>query len=88
MGKKKFQPREIAKSITDKLTPNIHIGNHTYETLTQEIISLCNQKPMFRDGDWRKRARNIRANLLNKIANGDRKFQPLILELNKVEEMR
>ena len=86
--KKKSTPREIAKKITDNLTPNIHIGNHTYESLSQELISLANTKPMFRDGKWRKRANNIRANLLNKISAGERKFQPMILHLNQIEDMR
>lgn len=80
--------RETSKKITENLTPNTHIGNHTLETLSQEIIALCQTKPMFRDHKWHKRSRNIRANLMNKISTGDRTFQPLFNELNKIEEMR
>ncbi len=80
--------RETSKKISDGLTPNIHIGKHTYETLSQELIALCQTKPMFRDSKWRKRSNNIRANLLNKVSNGHKNFQPLILELNKIQEMR
>jgi hypothetical protein len=86
--KRPLSPRDTAKKITDNLIPNTHIGNHTYESLSQELIALCQTKPMFRDGKWRKRANNIRANLLNKISHGDSSFQPLLLELNKIQEMR
>ena len=88
--KEKFKSsaRETAEKITDNLIPNTHIGNHTLETLTQEILSLCNTKPMFRDHKWHKKSRNIRANLMNQISHGNRSFQPLFNELNKIEEMR
>jgi len=87
-NKSKETAREISKKISDGVKDPQHLGAHSYESLTQEVISLANTKPMFRDTKWHKRSRNVRANILNKISHGEQKFQGLILELNKVEEMR
>lgn len=84
----KESARTISKKITSDLIPNTHIGNHTLETLSQEIYSLRNTKPMFRNSDWHKKSRNIRANLANHISHGHTEFQSLFLALNQVEEMR
>jgi len=47
--------RKIAESISNKLRETEHLGKHTPETLQQELFSLRNTKPMFRDSKWRKR---------------------------------
>jgi len=80
--------RQISKKITDSKLPTQHIGSHSFETLWQEIFSLGNTKPMFRDKDWYKKSRDIRANCLNGISHGKRKYQTLIQFLNSVEATR
>jgi len=47
--------RTIAEKITKSLRDPEHLGKHTPETLQQELFSLRNTKPMFRDSKWRKR---------------------------------
>jgi len=84
----KESARVISKKITDGFSENQHIGSHSFETLWQEVYSLGNTKPMFRDKKWYHKSRDIRANIINKIARGNRNFQQLILFLNQVEEQR
>jgi len=88
MGKFKESARKTAEKISKGIIPNQHIGSHSFETLWQEIISLGNTKPMFRDKKWYHKSRNIRANILIGISKGNRKYQQLILMLNSVEESR
>ena len=49
---KKKSAREIASEITEKFRDPEHLGKHTPETLQQELFSLKNTKPAFRDGKW------------------------------------
>ena len=84
----KESARKTAEKITDGLTPNTHIGNHSIESLSQEVFSLRNIKPMFRDGKWRKRFANVEANILDKISHGQNQYQSLLWELDQVKEMR
>ena len=86
--KKEKSAREESKAITDGIKPAKHLGKHTFETIYQEIVSLANQKPMFRDRAWFKQSRNIRAEILNGIANQQRNYQQLILFLNSIEVQR
>jgi len=55
--------RKIAESISRGLRENEHLGKHTPETLQQELFSLRNTKPMFRDSKWRKRFDSISENI-------------------------
>ncbi len=80
--------RVISKKISEGKLPSQHFGSHSFETLWQEIFSLGNTKPMFRDKKWFHKSRDIRANILNGISHGKRNFQQLILFLNSVEESR
>ena len=80
--------RQISKKITDSKLPTQHIGSHSFETLWQEIFSLGNTKPMFRDLKWFKKSRDIRDNILNGISHGKTKYQTLIHFLNSVEVTR
>ena len=80
--------RVISKKITDKVLPNQHIGSHSFETLWQEVYSLGNTKPMFREKKWFHNARNCRAKIITGIAKGNRKYQQLILFLNQVDVQR
>jgi len=47
--------RQKAKEISEGKRAPEHLGSHTPETLTQELFSLKNIKPMFRDKEWRDR---------------------------------
>jgi len=88
--KEKFgsQARETSKKITDKVIPNTHIGNHSIESLSQEVFSLRNTKPMFRDGKWKKQYERIEGKILEKISYGQNQFQALYSELMQIKEMR
>ena len=47
--------RQKAKEISRGDRAPEHLGEHTPETLTQELFSLKNTKPAFRDKKWRER---------------------------------
>lgn len=80
--------REKSKEITQSIVKPSHLGKHSFETITQELISLSQTKPMFRDKDWNHKARGVRAGILNLISDGNRKAQRMILVLNQVEDQR
>jgi len=48
----KQTPREQAEDITNGNREPHHIGEHTPETITQELFSLYNTKRMFRNKKW------------------------------------
>jgi len=51
--KQKYQtPKEESKQITEGKTEPHHIGEKSPEVLQQEIFSLMNTKPAFRDKEW------------------------------------
>lgn len=79
--------RQESKEISDG-TPEKHLGKHSLETVGQELFSLENTRPMFRDSKWHKRAKNIRDVCLNEISNGDSHFQNSLIQLNLIEDMR
>ena len=84
----KSSVRKLAEKISDAKVPNQFLGSHSSETIDQELYSLENTKPMFRDPKWHKQARNMRATILNKIAKGESKYQRTLSRLNSIEEMR
>ena len=43
------------------MSKNEHQGEHTAETITQELFSLTNTKRMFRNHKWHTRHAKIRA---------------------------
>ena len=51
--------REIAKRITRGEEENQHLGNYSVEMLVQEIFSLGNVKPAFRDAKWHRKAEQL-----------------------------
>ena len=53
-------PREQARDITEDKSEPHHIGEHTKETVTQELFSLMHTKRMFRSSKWHVRHRKIR----------------------------
>jgi len=52
--------REQAEDITNGKRESHHIGEHTPETVTQELFSLYNPKRMFRNNKWNVRHIAIR----------------------------
>jgi len=58
-------PRTQAEDITKGKTKPHHIGKHTSETLTQELFSLNNTKPMFRDSKWIVKYNSIMSKIRN-----------------------
>lgn len=55
--------RKLAEEITKKLRVPEHLGKHTPETLQQELFSLRNTKPAFRDKKWQRRYDEIIAHI-------------------------
>lgn len=56
----KHTPKEQAEDITNGKRESHHIGEHTPETITQELFSLYNTKRMFRNNKWNVRHAVIR----------------------------
>jgi len=52
MEQKSGTPREQAEAISEGEAEAHHIGKHTPETLQQELFSLMNTKPAFRNKSW------------------------------------
>ncbi len=88
MGKIKESWRKTAEKISKGVIENQHLGSHSSETIDQELYSLENTKPMFRDSKWHKNCRNLRAKILNEIARGKRTYQQAIIQLNRIENQR
>jgi len=63
--------REIAEKITEGKAQIQHLGKHTKETIDQELISLDQTKPMFRDEKWLKRTKTIWSAILDKISRNE-----------------
>jgi len=64
----KESAREIAKKISEGTTDPQHLGKYTKEMIDQELFSLENQKPMFRESKWKKRVQSIREAIMNKLS--------------------
>ncbi len=88
MGKIRDSARKIAEKISEGSELHQHLGSHSFETLQQELFSLSNQKPMFRDLKWWKKSDQIHSNILSGISKGKRNYQSLIQILNSITEMR
>jgi len=88
MGKLFESARKKAEKISKGVLENQHLGSHSSETIDQELYALEITKPMFRDGKWHKKARSIRAEILNEIAKGKTMYQIKLIRLNQIEERR
>lgn len=88
MGKIRDSARKIAEKISEGKELHQYLGSHSFETLQQELFSLSNQKPMFRDINWWKKSDDIHKNILKGISNGKRNYQSLIQIFNSITEMR
>jgi len=64
----KESAREIAKKISEGKEDPQHLGKYSKEMIDQELFSLENQKPMFRDSKWKKRVQSVREAIMNKLS--------------------
>lgn len=89
--KLKKSSRGISQTITEKVIENKHIGNYSYEALSQEMIALSQTRPMFRDSKWKKRFIIIDHEINLKLSQGGVKFskyQSMIICMKAISEMR
>jgi len=84
----KMTPRQESERISDQKIPEKHLGKHSIETVGQEIFSLENTKPMFRDKKWNEKSQLIRKVCMLNIGKGDPHYQNLLAKLEQVELMR
>jgi len=84
LKKKKQTAREIAKEISDGKQEVQHLGKYTAEMIDQELFSLENTKPMFRESKWTKRAQTIKEEITKKLSRNQNsiicQFQLIRLE--------
>ncbi len=86
----KESAREIAKKISEgKLDPQ-HLGKYTKEMIDQELFSLENQKPMFRDSKWKKRVESVREAIMKKLSRNENSIicQFQLRKLEAIENQR
>jgi len=69
--KKKKSAREISKEISEGKEEPQHLGKYSAEMVTQEIYSLQNSKPMFRDFKWKKRFETVRQAVMKKLSRNE-----------------
>jgi len=85
--KRKKSAREISEEITDGERPPEHLGKHSPETIHQEIFSLANTKPLFRDQKWHERAAKL-AISINEVLQQKRRprgqYEGLLSKLNAI----
>jgi len=68
LKRKKKTAREIAKEISEGKQEPQHLGKYTKEMIDQELFSLENTKPMFRESKWTKRIEKIREEIHKKLS--------------------
>lgn len=76
--------RDKAEEITEGDREPEHLGAHTLETLTQEVVSLGNIKPMFRNTKWMNRYEKIKNTLEKDKKKNLRAYQSLLDKLNAI----
>ncbi len=89
--KLKKSARVVSKDISNDSTPEKHLGNYSYEALSQELIALSQTRPMFRDSKWKKRFIVIEHEINLKISIGGTmfsKYQSMLQCMNQISEMR
>ena len=84
MSLPKEDPRSESEKITEGKEEPKHLGEHTPETLTQEIVALSQTKPAFRSKKWYKRADHIRKILLERVEKDPRQYQGLLSKLDSI----
>jgi len=86
----KDSAREIAKKITDGKSEPQHLGKYSAEMIDQEIFSLGNTKPAFRDQKWIKKFSTIHEEIMKKISRNERSVycQIQLKDLERVSNQR
>jgi len=67
----KQSAREIAKKISEGTADPQHLGKYSAEMLDQELFSLENTKPMFRESKWKKRVESVREGIMKKLSRNE-----------------
>lgn len=81
--KKKASPRDEASSISAGKAEPHHLGKYSIAVMTQEIFSLKNTKPMFRDSKWEKRRQKLIEECEDLVLNNELNFRPALNELHR-----
>jgi len=86
----KESAREIAKKISEGTTDPQHLGKYTKEMIDQELFSLENTKPMFRESKWKKRVESVRKAIMEKISRNKESIicQFHLQHLERIENQR
>jgi hypothetical protein len=89
-SKKEKSPREQAREISEGKKEPHHIGKHSIETLSQEIFSLDNTKPMFREKKWKEKFQEIKKIIKGKISKNQKsdQCQNMLKALERIENTR
>ena len=66
--KKKESARETAKKITDGIKEPQHLGKMSFEVINQELFSLNNTRPAFRDSKWTKKIKKVEDSIKSKLS--------------------
>jgi len=87
---KKKSAREESKEISEGKKEPHHIGKYTLETINQEIFSLENTKPMFREKKWKTRLDEIKKAIKNRLSRNIEKdiCQYQLTALERIENQR
>lgn len=82
---KKKSPREQA----EKSEPH-HIGKYSIEMIDQELFSLENTKPMFRDPKWHKKVISIHEAIQKRLSKNENSIicQIQLTALERIENQR
>ena len=83
-GHKLRTARETAKAISENKIPNQHLGNHTPETLEQEIKSLARTKLMYRNAKWWNRFHKLSMSLGNLKSEFGDKYPELVQRMTSI----
>ena len=90
--KEKFKktPREISKKITDGVLPAQHLGKFTAPMIEQEIFSLANTKPAFRNEKFDDKFDEITKAIMEKLSRNSNSImcQVWLRNLEKIKNER
>jgi len=87
---KKKSAREESKQISEGKKEPHHIGKYSIEMIDQELFSLGNTKPMFRDPKWHKRIISVREAIQKRLSKNENSIicQLQFNTLERIENQR
>ena len=87
--KKEKSPREQAKEFSWDAESK-HIGKYSIEMIDQELFSLENTKPMFRDAKWHKKVISIHEAIQKRLSRNENSIicQIQLSALERIENQR